>query len=138
MDPARLRASPSADPAPPSSRVDSARVKTTGRRRDSGDLRGGELVLQHPWSSRDGGIEHASLRVFHFHLLHRRKERPLPIVSVVNLETTESHLFFHSTNPVGEESYQDQQHHQSIIFPDFGWTLSCYLISPMCYCIICV
>uniref|UniRef100_A0A0E0EL53 Uncharacterized protein n=1 Tax=Oryza meridionalis TaxID=40149 RepID=A0A0E0EL53_9ORYZ len=30
----------SADPAPPSSRVDPARVKAMGRRRDGGDLRG--------------------------------------------------------------------------------------------------
>ena len=71
----------------------------------------------------DGGTEHASLRVFHFHLLHRRKERPPPVVSVLNMETTKSHLF-HSTDPEGEESCQDQQHHQSIIFPGFGWTLS--------------
>ncbi|BAT17785.1 Os12g0577350 [Oryza sativa Japonica Group] len=41
----------SADPAPPSSRMDPARVKTMGRRQDGGNLRGGELVLRHPWSS---------------------------------------------------------------------------------------
>uniref|UniRef100_A0A0E0I896 Uncharacterized protein n=1 Tax=Oryza nivara TaxID=4536 RepID=A0A0E0I896_ORYNI len=40
-----------ADPAPPSFCVDPAWVKTMGRRRDGGDLRGGELVLRHPWSS---------------------------------------------------------------------------------------
>ncbi len=39
------------DPAPPSSRVDPAWVKTMGRRQDGGNLRGGELVLRHPWSS---------------------------------------------------------------------------------------
>uniref|UniRef100_A0A0E0AI23 Uncharacterized protein n=1 Tax=Oryza glumipatula TaxID=40148 RepID=A0A0E0AI23_9ORYZ len=66
----------SADLAPPSSRVDPARVKTMGRRRDGGDLRGGELVLRIHGAAAgihgDGGTEHASLRVFHFHLLHWR------------------------------------------------------------------
>ncbi len=98
----------SADPAPPSSRMDPARVKTMGRRQDGGNLRGGELVLRHPWSS--GGHpwrrrHQACLSPsFHFHLLHRRKKRPPPVVSVLNLETTESHLYFHSTDPEGEES----------------------------------
>ncbi|EEC71009.1 hypothetical protein OsI_02691 [Oryza sativa Indica Group] len=85
----------SADPVPPSSRVDPTRMKTMGRRQDGGNLRGGELVLRHPWSS--GGHPrrrwHRACLSPSFHLLHRRKERPPPVVSVLNLETTESHLF---------------------------------------------
>uniref|UniRef100_A0A0E0E860 Uncharacterized protein n=1 Tax=Oryza meridionalis TaxID=40149 RepID=A0A0E0E860_9ORYZ len=132
----------SADPAPPSSRVDPARVKTMGRRQDGGNLRGDELVLRHPWSS--GG-----------HPWRRRHQACLspsfpfssssPAEGVATARCFRSQSgnhreppFFHSTDPEGEESCQYQQHHQSIIFPGFGWTSSCYLISPMYYCIICV
>ncbi|KAB8112269.1 hypothetical protein EE612_050415 [Oryza sativa] len=74
-----------------------ARVKTMGKRRDGGDHCGGELVLRHPWSS--GGHpwrrrHQACLSPsFHFHLLHRRKKRPPPVVSVLNLETTRATFF---------------------------------------------